>query len=235
MSSDQLRSIFHVDHADLVPNYEIVHLLHQTPIHRVRKRAINTGSDPTNAKGGGFNQLLNTVADGLNHESRHHGKKQLNKNAYFSDVKQNSLGSDDKKEKSYSDKFSLSKNSVKVSVNQMSDRPSTTTIKSASASISLSDGDLEDEQKQAEEESLLDLPRGQHDVSFQAFGQEIKLQLKPTEGLFKNGGPHSLRMWTVKTNPNSTQGLDYEEVVEVSHSKEFSLNCIQLINLTWFC
>lgn len=53
-----------------------------------------------------------------------------------------------------------------------------------------------------------------HNVSFQAFGQMLNLTLKPTKGLFKDG-PQSLRMWSVRSDPNATQGLEYEEIVEV--------------------
>lgn len=53
-----------------------------------------------------------------------------------------------------------------------------------------------------------------HSVSFQAFGEVLNLTLKPTQGLFKDG-PQSLRMWSVRSDPNATQGLEYEEIVEV--------------------
>lgn len=54
----------------------------------------------------------------------------------------------------------------------------------------------------------------EHKVSFEAFGEKVKLQLKPTEGLFKDG-PQNLRMWAVKSDPNATQGLNYEEITQV--------------------
>ncbi|XP_055382412.1 A disintegrin and metalloproteinase with thrombospondin motifs like isoform X2 [Condylostylus longicornis] len=53
----------------------------------------------------------------------------------------------------------------------------------------------------------------EHNVSFSAFGEHLNLTLKKTEGLFKDG-PNSLRMWTVRSEPNSTQGVEYEEIVD---------------------
>ncbi|XP_055701898.1 A disintegrin and metalloproteinase with thrombospondin motifs like isoform X3 [Phlebotomus papatasi] len=59
----------------------------------------------------------------------------------------------------------------------------------------------------------------EHKVSFEAFGEKVKLQLKPTEGLFKDG-PQNLRMWAVKSDPNATQGLNYEEITQDEESQE---------------
>ncbi|GAB0092017.1 venom metalloproteinase 3-like isoform X1 [Sergentomyia squamirostris] len=59
----------------------------------------------------------------------------------------------------------------------------------------------------------------EHKVSFTAFGEKVKLKLKPTEGLFKNG-PQALRMWSVHSDPNATQGLNYEEIIQDEESQE---------------
>lgn len=63
---------------------------------------------------------------------------------------------------------------------------------------------------------LVDLGNvSEHNVSLSAFGNNYNLTLRPTEGLFKDG-PQLTRMWSVETNPNATQGLEYDEIVEVS-------------------
>lgn len=54
----------------------------------------------------------------------------------------------------------------------------------------------------------------EHNVSLSAFGNFYNLTLRPTDGLFKDG-PQAMRMWSVETNPNATQGLEYDEIVEV--------------------
>lgn len=51
----------------------------------------------------------------------------------------------------------------------------------------------------------------EHNVSLSAFGEVYNLTLRPTEGLFKNG-TQSLRMWSVATNTNATQGLEYDQI-----------------------
>lgn len=62
---------------------------------------------------------------------------------------------------------------------------------------------------------LVDLGNvSEHNVSLSAFGNVYNLTLRPTDGLFKDG-PQSMRMWSVDTNPNATQGLQYDEIVEV--------------------
>lgn len=54
----------------------------------------------------------------------------------------------------------------------------------------------------------------EHNVSLSAFGTVYNLTLRPTHGLFRDG-VQALRMWTVRSEPNATNGLDYEPV-EVS-------------------
>lgn len=74
MSPEQLQSVFHVDTHDAVPDYELVQLLHHTPQHR-RRRSI-------------------AVAPSAATTPPHHVKKDLSKNAYYSELKQqaNSAG-----------------------------------------------------------------------------------------------------------------------------------------------
>lgn len=55
----------------------------------------------------------------------------------------------------------------------------------------------------------------QHNVSFSAFGENLNLTLKPTQGLFRDG-PNLLKMWHVRPDANASQGLFYERVEEVS-------------------
>lgn len=71
MSPEQLQSIFHVDTHDAVPDYELVQLLHHTPQHR-RRRSIDVA--PQTA--------------GSSSPPPHHVKKDLSKNAYYSELKQ---------------------------------------------------------------------------------------------------------------------------------------------------
>lgn len=146
--------------------------------------------------GGGPQQLFDAMGKmEPNHEGVRHRKKDLSKNAYFSAVKQ------------------------QLSVND-SDKPSANKFKVESDVPASAGGSLRDDVVDVNvdgETGRLDapLPRN-HNVSLTAFGERLHLKLTPTEGLFKHGGPHTLRMWTVKPNPNASQGLDYEEVIEVS-------------------
>lgn len=82
----------------------------------------------------------------------------------------------------------------------------------------------------------------EHNVSLSAFGTVYNLTLRPTHGLFRDG-VQSLRMWTVKSEPNATNGLDYEPV-EVSfrvdpsssssheHHDDFMRSCAMLFART---
>ncbi|XP_067628076.1 A disintegrin and metalloproteinase with thrombospondin motifs like isoform X3 [Eurosta solidaginis] len=54
----------------------------------------------------------------------------------------------------------------------------------------------------------------EHNVTFKAFGENLNLALKRTESLFKGGSAHTLRMWTVRGEPNATHGLDMQEVLD---------------------
>lgn len=212
MSPDQLRSIFHVEHADLVPNYEVVELQHHAPessYHHLRKRAIRTGS--FGDEGGHRAQLFDVMEKvEPNHEGRWHGKKDLSKNGLFGSVPVNS-------DKPSANKFSVEEKSRKQMLFSGNDQVAVSEVWS-SEGVHV-DSNLKDDVvvNVDGETGRLDapLPRN-HNVSLKAFGEQLHLRLTPTEGLFKHGGPHTLRMWTVKPNPNASQGLDYEEVIEVS-------------------
>lgn len=79
MSPSQLREVFHVEHKDLVPNYEIIELTHQlTNHHNINKRSIN--SDNLLSK-----NRVSSVSDNSDSKSKvlsknnHHVKKDLSK------------------------------------------------------------------------------------------------------------------------------------------------------------
>ncbi|XP_068144640.1 A disintegrin and metalloproteinase with thrombospondin motifs like isoform X1 [Drosophila tropicalis] len=66
MTAEQLQSVFHVDTHDAVPHYELIQLTHHT--HQRRRRSID--SSPSKAL------------------PPHHVKKDLSKNSYYSELKQ---------------------------------------------------------------------------------------------------------------------------------------------------
>lgn len=140
MSPEQLQSVFHVDTHDAVPHYELVQLLHHDNQQHRRRRSI--GDSP-----------VKTLPP-------HHVKKDLSKNAYYSELKHQAMDSGG---------------------NHLYG-PSVSDIKS-------------------------------HNVSFSAFGQNLNLSLRATQGLFK-GAPHELRMWSVGSEPNATHGLDLQEIAQ---------------------
>lgn len=79
MSPSQLREVFHVEHKDLVPNYEVIELTHQlTNHHSIHKRSIN--SDNLLSK-----NRVSSVSDNSDSKSKvlsknnHHVKKDLSK------------------------------------------------------------------------------------------------------------------------------------------------------------
>lgn len=217
MSPDQLRSIFHVEHVDLVPEYELVQLQHHAPAssyHHVRKRAIRSDFGPPKQQ-----QLFDMLEKAeMNHEGVRHGKKDLSKNSYVSARKQSASSDKPSANKFRLDQQPFSGNSAV--------RPSEAPKKEEEEEDSFEgvDGNLKDDvEVNVEGETgrlAAPLPRN-HNVSLKAFGEQLHLSLTPTEGLFKHGGPHTLRMWTVKPNPNASQGLDYEEVIEVSYFENF--------------
>lgn len=218
MSPDQLRSIFHVEHADLVPDYELVHLHHNAPEtshHHVRKRAIRT--NPFEG-GGGREQLLDVLDKEANHEGVRHGKKDLSKNSYFGATKKNQGAFANSDKPSATNKFNYNK--VVVSSAEREAAAVAVAEEDDEGFVGVDVNLKDDVEVNVEGETgrlNAPMPRN-HNVSLKAFGEKLHLTLTPTEGLFKQGGPHTLRMWTVKPNPNASQGLDYEEVIEVSNS-----------------
>lgn len=80
MSPSQLREVFHVEHKDLVPNYEVVELTHQlTNHHNIHKRSVNSDNLLSQNK-------VFSVSDSDSGKSKvlsknnHHVKKDLSKN-----------------------------------------------------------------------------------------------------------------------------------------------------------
>ncbi|KAH8254173.1 hypothetical protein KR032_008786 [Drosophila birchii] len=71
MSPEQLQSVFHVDNYDAVPHYELVQLLHhdEHSVRQRRRRSIGESTKPNAAL------------------PPHHVKKDLSKNAYYSELK----------------------------------------------------------------------------------------------------------------------------------------------------
>ncbi|KRF79684.1 A disintegrin and metalloproteinase with thrombospondin motifs like isoform X9 [Drosophila virilis] len=72
MSPEQLLSVFHVDTHDAVPHYELVQLFHHTSHGGLQRKRRSIGE-----------QLAATVQ-----QKPHHVKKDLSKNAYYSELKQ---------------------------------------------------------------------------------------------------------------------------------------------------
>ncbi|KAL9920559.1 sol narae metalloprotease isoform 2-T4 [Glossina fuscipes fuscipes] len=62
----------------------------------------------------------------------------------------------------------------------------------------------------------------EHKITFEAFGENINLTLRPTQGLFKDaGGAHKLPMWYVHPEANATNGLNIQKIEdEDSYSSE---------------
>lgn len=171
MSPSQLRDIFHVDDINLVPNYEIVKLVHHTNHHSINKRSIDSNNLFSSNTKNSLSINSDSVSDKKSvSKNNHHVKKDLSKIPYFDKGEYNEKNSFNSK------KFTSNNENIKLNFNN--------NVK-------------------------------QHNVSFSAFGDVLNLTLKPTEGLFKNG-PNSLKMWNVRSDPNATQGLVYEEVEEVS-------------------
>jgi hypothetical protein len=199
MSSAQLRQIFHVDEPDLVPHYEIIKLNHHTTLHNVKKRSIGDTNNSINSNKILVNNNLNN--NNKNKNLNHHVKKDLSKTPFDEKV------------------------SLKLVVKKIQNNNSDSGTTSNSSSSSSGDSDKTNE---PEEITITQVSKNkldfsdiklsdikEHNVSFEAFGELLNLNLRPTEGLFKNG-PQNLRMWNVRSDPNATQGLIYEEIEEVS-------------------
>lgn len=244
MSSEQLQSIFHVDSHELVPHYEVIRLTHHgTSHHSIAKRSINHQTSqqhlqnlsPTNQIVGGKQQL-------------HHVKKDLSKSAYYSELKHESNQQQSPPSPPPQPQQPLSTSLNKHNTNKSQIKNvnfSTSSGASASSSsdtivdetvngqtvtegmhnVHKFDENLDDviETDEARDsimqQATIDLSNiNEHNVSLSAFGEVYNLTLRPTEGLFKNG-TQSLRMWSVATNTNATQGLEYDQINdEVSFS-----------------
>lgn len=83
MSPEQLREVFHVEHKDLVPNYEVVELAHQLNNHHsINKRSINSNNLLSK------NNEVSSVSENSDSKSKvlsknnHHVKKDLSKNRF---------------------------------------------------------------------------------------------------------------------------------------------------------
>lgn len=170
MTPSQLQEVFHVEHKELVPNYEIVSLNHYLSHnhHSINKRSINSDNLLLKNNNNNINVNNNKVSSVVSESSgkskivsknNHHVKKDLSKIPFDS----NSISNEEKK--------------------------------------SFHDYDL----KQINE----------HNVSFSAFGENLNLTLKPTQGLFREG-PNSLKMWHVRPDANASQGVTYERIQDVS-------------------
>ncbi|XP_043866540.1 uncharacterized protein LOC6580218 isoform X2 [Drosophila mojavensis] len=72
MSPEQLHSVFHVDTHDAVPHYELVQLLHHSSHGGLQRKR----------------RSLDERINGSNAPKPHHVKKDLSKNAYYSELKQ---------------------------------------------------------------------------------------------------------------------------------------------------
>lgn len=135
---------------------------------------------------------LNTFADTIKNSKTHHVKKDLSKTAYYSELK---------------------------SHNQQQQQPQQINSNKESINFSSSSNKVEEQIDVLEQLPLhrtIDLNKiKEHNVSLSAFGETYNLTLRPTEGLFKNG-PQNVQMWSVKTNANSTQGLEYDQIEAVS-------------------
>lgn len=185
MSAAQLQSIFHVDSQDLVPHYELIKLTHHGSTHHHISKR-------------NVNNNLQTID--LDQKKAkadaHHVKKDLSKSAYYSEFK-NALNPSD---------TTNNNDGVQSIVNNISDNSSSSNSNNSSGS-NLSDSDTISKN--------VDLSKlSEHNVSLSAFGDVYNLTLRPTDGLFKDG-PQFMKMWTVHTDPNATQGLQYDEVIQV--------------------
>lgn len=242
MTSDQLRSIFHVESQDLVPHYEVVHLIHHgTTEHRISKRSITSSSSSLSRSN---NQFDDKTAK--NKLSSHHVKKDLSKSAYYSELKKestlpvlskwsaptqftNSIHSElnPSNSNSYSSdkqsklvKNSSSDNEFDIQQNENDDNNNSNEYKQQ---FTLPSELVRDENSKIGDSDSYDQIKPnrfdlanikEHNVSLNVFGQMFNLTLRPTTQLFKNG-TQSLPMFTVNVTPNATHGLSYEPIEEV--------------------
>lgn len=257
MSTEQLRSIFHVDSHDFVPHYEVIYLTHHgTENHAISKRSISSSASVTQV----LNNPLNddSVSSQQQKYHSHHVKKDLSKSSYYSNSKQTLSTSKSSTNNLHSASINIQtdnnyENSLINNLNQtkLSTSPQQTSAQqneytahrqliqpteTDDSSVEQNIDDNMDEiiaininsddkitnkktTKPFEHSNVSDIK--EHNVSLSAFGDVFNLTLRPNEQLFKNG-LKSLKMFAVNTNPNSTHGLDYEPIEEVS-------KCIHII------
>lgn len=234
MTSEQLRSVFHVESQDLVPHYEIVYLTHHgTSEHKISKRSVASTSSSALLQQN--NQFDDTIE--RSKLNSHHVKKDLSKSAYYSEFKKTSILPVSSKS------APKSINSISSELNYIDSNNSVSSINNQSKLVrnnlsysgfniqnenqykeyftlpsevprmsESSDSDSDDQTKHIE----LDLSNiKEHNVSFSVFGELVNLTLRPNTRLFKNGA-QSLQMFTVKVSPNEAHGLFYEPIEEVS-------------------
>lgn len=73
----------------------------------------------------------------------------------------------------------------------------------------------------------------EHKVSLNAFGKDLNLTLKQTQGLFKNGHLHRLPMWFADNEANTTQGVNLEKIEdEVSLYIIYFIKNLSTLNCT---
>lgn len=205
MSPSQLHEVFKVNELDSVPHYELVKLSHtNTALHVRKKRSIasassfSTTSSLKLASSNSNNNLVNS--------NNHHVKKDLSKSAPYS-------------EKSASN--SIFANKVEL---QQPQSPKVVTQVNTSDNNEKSNNNNHDNNKSNNDDDEDDKERSdviklseikEHQVTFNAFGEQVNLTLRPTEGLFRNG-LQSLKMWHAHPDPNATDGINYEEIKSVS-------------------
>lgn len=205
MSTEQLQEVFHVDHLDAVPHYELIQLTHHTnqpSFHYRRKRSIETAPS---SKGGGNGNSLPT--------NNHHVKKDLSKVKFSEKVSESQVPA---KKRTVAKQATTTVPSAIVASEQEQIlpemQPQQQQQQQQPESVNVNESDRSDDSKsRISDVSIRDIK--QHRVSFSAFGENLNLTLEKTEGLFRDG-PHALRMWNVRVDPNSTQGLAYEEIHE---------------------
>ncbi|KAG5683507.1 hypothetical protein PVAND_012781 [Polypedilum vanderplanki] len=89
MTPTQLREVFHVDHRDLVPNYELIKLTHHlSDHHSINKRSINVNSDNLLHKSS-VSENSDSVSKIVS-KNNHHVKKDLSKIPFDSNSVSNS-------------------------------------------------------------------------------------------------------------------------------------------------
>lgn len=246
MSAEQLRAIFHVDSHESVPHYEVIHLTHHgTENHALSKRSISSSAsitqmlnNPQNDGNIGTQQKYHShhVKKDLSKSTYYSNSKRTSSTSKSSTNNLNSASRNIQPNDNY-------ENSLINNLNQTTKltQPEQTTTNHKMRQLNpFTTNDSSDEHdniddnmdeniaintnsddkitnkkttKPFEHLNVSDIK--EHNVSLSAFGDVFNLTLRPNEQLFKNG-LKSLKMFAVNTNPNSTHGLDYEPIEEVS-------------------